>query len=384
MSINLVADSISKEDIAKLCAWLESDPRLTKDKLTLEIEEKFAKLIGVKHSVFVNSGSSANFMMMSLLKESGVKSIVIPSICWATNLSPAYFLDVNPIICDCNLDDLSIDLKHLEFLLATYKPEALFLVSVLGMSVNIDKVKEICARHKVSIIEDNCESLLTRYQNSNSVMGSDDDVLMSSYSTFYGHHMSTIEGGFITTNDDCLYESLKMMRAHGWSRDLPDANKKVLREEYDISEWEEKYTFYIPGLNFRNTEISAFLGLLQIDKMQENINVRTANANLFYDSVSLTWKPKITPTFSLPLILDSKEQRVELINRLEANQIECRPLIAGNIARQPVFKTCYPHLSFETPNADVVHERGMYIPNHNKLSDDDLKLMIEVVNSVTN
>lgn len=379
MSIKLVEDTVSKKDISALCKWLKTNPRLTKGDLTLELEKKFAELIGTKYSVFVNSGSSANLIMMYMLKVAGHTNVVIPAICWATDLAPAIQFDMNVHICDCNLDNLSVDYKALETIFIEKRPTALLLVSVLGMAPNRAAIQYLCDKYKVAVIEDNCESLLTMIEKSDTYLGGFTPTLMSSFSTFYGHHMSTIEGGFITTNDRFLYNALLMMRAHGWSRDLSEEDRKTLRNEYNISEWQEKYTFYIEGFNFRNTEISAFLGLRQLETIKGNIAKRIENSSYFYSKVKTSWKPETLPTFSLPLILDSSQQRLDLIKLLDDNQIENRPLIAGNIARQPVYESFLK--GGETySNADIIHDRGMYIPNHHKLLKKDLNLMIRLVN----
>ena len=379
MSIKLVEDTVSKKDISALCKWLKTNPRLTKGDLTLELEKKFAELIGTKYSVFVNSGSSANLIMMYMLKVAGHTNVVIPAICWATDLAPAIQFDMNVHICDCNLDNLSVDYKALETIFIEKRPTALLLVSVLGMAPNRAAIQYLCDKYKVAVIEDNCESLLTMIEKSDTYLGGFTPTLMSSFSTFYGHHMSTIEGGFITTNDRFLYNALLMMRAHGWSRDLSEEDRKTLRNEYNISEWQEKYTFYIEGFNFRNTEISAFLGLRQLETIKGNIAKRIENSSYFYSKVKTSWKPEVLPTFSMPLILDSSQQRLDLIKLLDDNQIENRPLIAGNIARQPVYESFLK--GGETySNADIIHDRGMYIPNHHKLLKKDLNLMIRLVN----
>ena len=324
MSIKLVEDTVSKKDISALCKWLKTNPRLTKGDLTLEFEKRFAELIGTKYSVFVNSGSSANLMMMYLLKVAGHTNIVIPAICWATDLAPAIQFDMKVNICDCNLDNLSVDYEALETIFIEKKPTALLLVSVLGMAPNRAAIQYLCDKYKVAVIEDNCESLLTIIEKSDTYLGGFTPTLMSSFSTFYGHHMSTIEGGFITTNDKFIYNSLLMMRAHGWNRDLSDDDRKVLRNGYNISEWQDKYTFYVEGFNFRNTEISAFIGLRQLETIKENINTRLENAKYFYSKIRTSWKPEDSnlPTFSMPLILDSPEQRDKLITLLNENEVE--------------------------------------------------------------
>jgi CDP-6-deoxy-D-xylo-4-hexulose-3-dehydrase len=381
MSIKLVEDTVSKKDISALCKWLKTNPRLTKGDLTLEFEKRFAELIGTKYSIFVNSGSSANLMMMYLLKVAGHTNIVIPAICWATDLAPAIQFDMKVHICDCNLENLSVDYEALETIFIEKRPTALLLVSVLGMAPNRAAIQYLCDKYKVAVIEDNCESLLTMIEKSDTYLGGFTSTLMSSFSTFYGHHMSTIEGGFITTNDKFIYNSLLMMRAHGWNRDLSDDDRKVLRSGYNISEWQDKYTFYVEGFNFRNTEISAFIGLRQLETIKENIDIRLENAKYFYSKIRTSWKPEDSnlPTFSMPLILDSPEQRDKLITLLNENEVENRPLIAGNIARQPVYESFLKE-NEKYINADIVHDRGMYIPNHHKLLKKDLNLMIRLVN----
>jgi len=221
--IPLVKDTIDSKDIDQLIEWLKTYPKLTKGDNTLKLEETFTKWIGTKYSIFVNSGSSANLLMLYALKylKGNNLKVAVPSLCWATDLSPIMQLDMTPILVDCNLNDLSVDVKHLETIFTSEnKPDILLLVAVLGLSPNMDIIKKLCDEYDVILLEDVCESQGTMFNNQK--LGS--FGLMSSFSTYFGHTMSTIEGGFITTNDKSLYDILIQLRSHGWDRDL-DKNK---------------------------------------------------------------------------------------------------------------------------------------------------------------
>ena len=194
--ITLVKDTIDNKDIDQLIDWLKTYPRLTKGTVTLELEEKWSKWLGRKYSVFCNSGSSANLLMLSALGESiGYKhcKVVVPSVAWATDLAPVMQLGMTPILCDSNMDDLSVDLEHLEKIFKEEDPSVLMLVSVLGLVPNMDKIVDMCMQYDVALLEDTCESMGCEYKGQKlGTFG-----MMSSFSTYFGHHISTIEGGFI-------------------------------------------------------------------------------------------------------------------------------------------------------------------------------------------
>jgi CDP-6-deoxy-D-xylo-4-hexulose-3-dehydrase len=217
--INLVEDTITREDINSLITWLSDYPQLTKGPKTIEFEKNWSEWLGSKYSVFVNSGSSANLLMLYALKHLGLlknKKICVPSLSWATDLAPVLQFDLEPILIDCNLDNLSVDLNHLETTFKEQNPSVLILVSVLGLSPDMDSISKLCEQYDVILLEDNCESQGTSYKGKK--LGN--FGLMSSFSTFFGHTMSTIEGGVITTNDEKIYHTLLQLRSHGWSRAL--------------------------------------------------------------------------------------------------------------------------------------------------------------------
>jgi CDP-6-deoxy-D-xylo-4-hexulose-3-dehydrase len=199
--ISLAQDTVDRQDIDKLIGWLQTYPRLTKGPVTTEFEHKWAKKFGSKYAVYVNSGSSANLMMLYALivaEKLRNKKILVPALSWATDLAPVIQLGLEPILIDCNLQDLSVDIDHLRVMIAKHQPSALLLVSVLGFSPNMDEIVKVCNETGVILLEDNCESLGTSFNNT--LLGN--FGLMSSFSLYFGHHLSTIEGGIIMTNDE--------------------------------------------------------------------------------------------------------------------------------------------------------------------------------------
>ena len=256
--ITLVKDTIDKDDIDNLIEWLKTYPRLTKGEQTIIFEKMWSEWMGCKYSVFVNSGSSANLLMLYALLELYQlrnKKIVVPSLAWATDLAPVMQLGFEPIIADVNLNNLAVDTKHLEKLFEEKKPAAMILVSVLGLSPEMDKIIELCKKHGVILLEDNCESQGTMYNG----IKLGNFGLMSSFSTYFGHLMSTIEGGMICTNDKAVYDMLKMLRSHGWDRDLDSEKQQELRKEWGVDDFSALYTFYVPGFNVRSTDLQAVI-----------------------------------------------------------------------------------------------------------------------------
>ena len=385
--INLVKDTISNNDIDKLIGWLQTYPRLTKGPLTLELEQKWSDWIGTKYSVFCNSGSSANLLMLSayientrMQKDRNKLKIVVPSVSWATDLAPIIQLGLTPILCDCNLNDLSIDLDHLNEIITSHgKIDALLLVSVLGLVPKMDKIQDICDKHDIVLLEDSCESMGSKHKGQNlGTFGS-----MSSFSTFFGHHISTIEGGFVSTNDKELYDLLLSLRSHGWDRDLDKKSQNKLRDAWDVSGFESLYTFYYPGYNLRSTDLNAFIGIGQIDNLNEWGLVREKNFRLYQRLIHNDyWKPKLYPNsfvsnFAYPIIHPARN---EIAQQLQNNSVEVRPLVCGSMGNQPFYKKQYGKIKL--PNADKIDEYGLYVPNNPKLTENEVTIVADIVNDV--
>ncbi len=385
--INLVKDTISNDDIDKLIGWLQTYPRLTKGPLTLELEQKWSDWIGTKYSVFCNSGSSANLLMLSayientrMQKDRNKLKIVVPSVSWATDLAPIIQLGLTPILCDCNLNDLSIDLDHLNEIITSHgKIDALLLVSVLGLVPKMDKIQDICDKHDIVLLEDSCESMGSKHKGQN--LGTFGN--MSSFSTFFGHHISTIEGGFVSTNDKELYDLLLSLRSHGWDRDLDKKSQNKLRDVWDVSGFESLYTFYYPGYNLRSTDLNAFIGIGQIDNLNEWGLVREKNFRLYQRLIHNDyWKPKLYPNsfvsnFAYPIIHPARN---EIAQQLQNNSVEVRPLVCGSMGNQPFYKKQYGKIKL--PNADKIDEYGLYVPNNPKLTENEVTIVADIINNV--
>lgn len=375
MNIQLVKDTIDNGDIDKLIEWLKTYPRLTKGPLTIEFEKIFAEWIGSKYAVFVNSGSSANLLMLyALIASNKLKNnkIVVPSLSWATDLAPVIQLGLHPVLVDCNMSTLSVDVNHLRNIFKTESPAVLLLVSVLGLSPNMKEITDLCSEYDVILLEDNCESQGTEYDG----VKLGNFGLMASFSTYFGHIMSTIEGGLITTNDEEMYEYLIQLRSHGWSRDLQQSSKQTLRTRWNVDEFSELYTFYEPGFNVRSTDLQAFLGIEQMKKVDALIQQRNKNFKLFSELLRPhVWVPteepnSFTSSFCIPIIMATSEQKRFLIQLLNEYGIECRPLISGSMGTQPFYKKRYGQVIL--PNCFIIDGRGVYVPNHPLLSTDDI------------
>lgn len=380
--IKLAQDTIDKQDIENLSGWLLTMPKLTQGELCALFEEKFAKKMGIDTCTFVNSGSSANLIALYGLIASGYlkkgDSVVIPALCWSTDIAPVVQLGLNPILCDINLRNLAVCPVELEKILSRDKPKVLMLVSVLGMPPDMEEIAYLCKKNDCLLFLDNCESLGSMY----------DGHLLESYafcstmSLYYGHHCSTIEGGAVFTNDFSFYNILKMLRSHGWDRDIDENLKTTLRSLHGVDDFQARYTFYYPGFNLRATEINAFLGLRQIDKMDFFIKKREENFAYYQKHIiNSMWKPEIAKenfvsNLGYPVIVKRRDRVEKAFSQAD---IECRPLISGNIARHPAYINLFKGQLFK--NADIVHENGMYLPNNPFLTEKEMFKIIETFNN---
>ena len=385
--ITLVKDTIDKDDIDNLIEWLKTYPKLTKGPKTIEFEKAWSEWIGCKYSVFVNSGSSANLLMLYVLKVMGNlrnNKIVVPALAWATDMAPVIQLGFDPLIVDCNLSNLAVDTSQLESIFRHHKPSAMILVSVLGLSPDMDKIVQLCKKYGVELLEDNCESQGTEFDG----IRLGNFGIMSSFSTYFGHTMSTIEGGMVCTNDKEVYNLLKMLRSHGWDRDLDKDAQKKLRDKWGIDDFSALYTFYEPGFNLRSTDLQAVIGIKQLDKVNDMIDIRNENFIYFlntmksYDRKNKVWRPtehklSFTASFCYPIIFKNKKDKDKVVEALIKKNIEVRPLICGSMGTQPFFVKRYG--IHETLNAAIVDECGIYVPNHPKMGKKEIEIICKTV-----
>lgn len=379
--IPLTKNTISNGEIDKLIDWLKTYPRLTKGDLTLEFEKNWSEYIDMEYSIFVNSGSSANLLMIYYLIESGMikrgDKIVVPALSWATSLAPVVQFGLQPILCDCNLDNLSIDIDHFSQLIKEHNPKALVLVSILGLVPNMNEIQDLCNKNDIILLEDTCESLGSEFNNKK--LGS--FGLMSTFSTYFGHHMSTIEGGVICTNDKKVGNILKSIRSHGWGRDMDLDFSTELKNKYNIDEFNALYTFYYNGFNVRPTDLQAFLGIGQLKGIPDVVTKRNDNYNIFRKSIDdKFWKPKenkdnFISNMAYPVISENRES---IINNLKNNGVECRPLLSGSLSRQPYWYENFGKISLK--NADFIHDNGLYVPNNHEISTDEIEKICKAIN----
>jgi len=376
--IPLVRDTISKSDISNLIKWLETNPRLTKGENTVEFERAWSRWNGNKHSIFVSSGSAANLAAYYAMIVSGRmknKKVIVPAVSWSTTVAPAIQLGLEPILCDCNMKNLGLDIDHLNELVKLHDPALIVTVNVLGFSNDYDKILEICRSKNILLIEDSCESIGTRYMGRN--VGNFGDI--STFSFYYGHHMSTIEGGMVCTNDQELDQILKSIRCHGWDRDLDEYKQKELRTSHNIDDFRALYTFYYPGFNMRCTDLQAFLGIEQMKKIDHIVLSRQRNFDMYVDIVSPSWgldvsDHDVVSNFTFPVITRHVS---DTANLLKEAGVESRPLICGSISRQPFWYMRYGHASFK--NADVIHDFGLYVPNNPDMTEDEVKEVASII-----
>jgi CDP-6-deoxy-D-xylo-4-hexulose-3-dehydrase len=378
--IDLVKDTIDSDDIKKLISWLETNPRLTKGELNVKFEKEWSDWLGKKYSVFVNSGSSANLAALYSLLLSGKlrnNKIIVPAVSWVTTVTPAVQFGMEPIMCECDKDNLGLNIEHLKQIIKEHDPSSIILVHVLGFPNHMNEIVELCKEHDIRLIEDTCESIGSEYEGKK--LGTFGDL--STFSFYFGHHMSTIEGGMISTDDEELYHILLSIRSHGWDRDLPKSKQIELRKKYNIGDFRSLYTFYYPGFNLRATDLQAFIGLEQLKKLDLIVKNRNLNYQKYHEGIKNNeWKinpPKdsFISNFSYPVITKNIK---ELVEKLTENNVECRPLICGSINEHPFWYERYGKQ--DLPISKKVHEYGLYLPNNHQMTVEEIDKVINIVN----
>lgn len=371
--IPLVRDTISRDDLRALSEWLLTNPRLSKGPLCDDFERQFAQWQGCRRAHFVNSGSSANLLAINALQVAGTLApgdkVIAPAISWTTTVAPITQLQCEPVLCDADPDNLGLSVEHLEQLAKTSGAKALILCHVLGVPNRMREIAEICKRFDLVLIEDCCEALGSEYDGVR--VGNFGDLC--TFSFYFGHHMSTIEGGMICAKSDEHSNIIRSIRSHGWNRDLDEQRILELRERYGIDAFSDKYTFYNPGFNFRSTDLNAFLGLKQLDRLSRVVDARQRVWDQYQTLMqSAAWR-SVGPVgsrvsaFAWPML---SPDRAALAAILDEKGIETRPLVCGSIGRQPWYVDRYGSVELEV--ADRVHQHGLYVPINPQLSDDEI------------
>lgn len=367
----------TKKELAEFI--LKAD-RFSMDKMCTCFEEEFRAYQGCKGAVLFNSGGSANLALLQALKNLGrLKEgdrVGFSALTWSTNVMPIIQMGLIPVPVDCNVDTLNVMSVNLAERLKEVKLAAFFATNVLGFAGDLDRIKAVCEENGVIFLEDNCESLGVKLKGQRA----GNFGLAGTFSFFVSHHMSTIEGGMVCTNDEELAQMLRIVRANGWDRNLPAEVQQKLREPYAISEFLSKYTFFDLGFNMRPTEITGFLGCTQLKYLDVNITKRISN-HLQFEQVmkgnpdfmitSRAHLEQISP-FALTVVCKNPDLRDRYLSRFLEEKIECRPVIAGNMQKQPFYHK-YVKESYLLPGTDHLHTCGFYCGNYPELTVEDIE-----------
>lgn len=349
-----------------------------------KFEEAFALKQGRKHAVYVSNGSVANLLLIqSLLNIGRLKKgdrVGFSALTWPTNVMPLIQLGITPVAIDCELETLNVSPDKLEEYIDDL--QGLFLTNVLGFSDNLPKIKQLCSDRNVLLIEDNCESLGSEVDGT--LLGN--FGLASTFSFFVGHHMSTIEGGMVCTDDDELRDYLVMGRAHGWDRNLSHDTQETLRSESGTDSFYAKYTFYDLASNFRPNEINGFIGNTQIPYWDEIVGKRVDNFGRFSEAMNQNddfyhyelSHMNVISNFSMPIICKTPELAQQYKAKFEAAQVEIRPVIAGNMTKQPFYKKYVDDVA-PRPNSDLVHANGFYFGNNPEMTDEEITILCDLL-----
>ena len=381
----LAKETINNEDIDALREWLGTYPRLTKGELTWKVEEAWADYIGTKHAVFNNSGSSANLLMIYAAIAAGRiknKKIAVPSVGWVTTIAPAIQFGLTPIMVGADRDTYGMDLNQLEEVCKTEKPDAVIFVQVLGVPHHREHLLALKEKYGFCLLEDGCAALGAAYEDGSKV-GTVGD--MSSFSFYFGHQLSTIEGGMVNTSDKELYDILLMLRSHGWGKDLDEGSYQKLMEQHQVDDFHKPFTFFIPGFNLRATDLQAFLGLRQIEKAEwaaagRNRNHRRYAENLWGHVDYQRWYDDFPVSISFGALAESNEHRKRIVTRLVECGIETRIFSAGNLGVHPFWTNLYD--KFEDEVSDRIHSCGFFLPNYPELELHEVDYISNIVRGV--
>jgi len=388
-NLPLMDDNITKEDVQSLINFLNQEkiPKLTNGPKVLEFEKKWSEWLGVKYSLMLNSGASANELtLLALNYIYGEGEIIVPPLTWISDISAVLFSGMKPVFCDINLKNLSFDLDKLKESI-TPKTKAIFLTHVLGINGLTDELLEICKEKNILLIEDVCESHGTEFKQKK--VGSFGFV--SNFSFYFAHHMSTIEGGMICTNDEYFYQVCRALRSHGMVREITDENlrNKIINDNPTLN---KDFIFLRPSHNFRSTEINAVLGISQLKKLDTNNQIRKNNFDKFIlnlDSNKYITELSTEGQCNYAFIVIMREKSFELRDLIEKtlneNGIEFRRGLSGggNQLRQPFLFKEYENKLSNFQNVEHVHNFSWYIGNYPTLNTEKIDLLVNLLNNIS-
>ena len=380
----LMGETITFMDRLKMAHFALTAKKFTFGEKVEQFENAWSKWLGAKHSLYVSSGSTANFLLVAAVKELyGLKNgdkVLLPACTWMTNVAPIIQLGLTPVFCDVNLYNFSFDLNEARRLAELHDIKMVFITHLLGFSADNESLKKIFPR--ALFLDDVCEShgctdLIGNKRGSNS--------LGASFSFYFGHHMSTVEGGMVSTNNTDLYDLMLMKRSHGMAR----ASTRFDDYAKAYPDIDKKFLFVTDGYNFRNHEICAVLGLSQLKRLSKMIEIRRKNHELFtqiIDSCPTLFynikNPATNSSFCLPFICKSAEIMKAMKEVFDKHGIEYRPVVAGNLLTQPFLKDYKIDTKRTVTNADTINNQGVYIGNNHFVTEKDMAYLKQVVGEI--
>jgi len=388
----LINDNITQSDRLALSNFCLYGERFTNGEKVKEFEKAWSKWLGVKHSVMVNSGASANYIQIAIAKHlKGIGEIIVPAMAWVSDCSSVINLGMDLVFVDVNLSNFSMSVESLKASI-TPNTKAIMLVHGLGFNALNDEIIKIAKENNLLLLEDVCESHGAKFKDKR--VGSFGDL--SSFSFYFGHHMTTIEGGMLCTDNEEIYQLAKMFRSHGFVRESSQEVQSFYKEKYP--ELNPLFTFAVAGFNMRSTELNAVLGIEQLKRLDYNIEIRrnnfktwieNLNPNMYYVDYDLEGNSN----FALPLIMqESFKDRLHInddyssvCDILELNKVEYRlgTIGGGSQIYQPYVLNSNSFKTF-TPltNSDIIHKNSLYIGNHPELTEEQIIELCKKLNNV--
>lgn len=382
MNYKLSDNTWDINEIAAINRVIESN-MFSMGKEVKHFEELFAQKVGSKFAVMSNSGSSANLLAIAALVYSGKLSagdeVIVPAVSWSTTYFPLTQFNLTLKFVDIDRYSLNIDIEQLKETVSE-KTKAIFTVNLLGNPNEYSEIIELCKSYNIILIEDNCEALGGSYNDK--ALGT--FGLLGTYSTFYSHHICTMEGGVTVTDDEELYHYLLSIRAHGWTRNLPN-NSKIYKKSDD--DFYESFNFIMPGFNLRPLEMEGAIGIEQLKKLDTIIDQRKKNAQYFLNKISDLNGVRVqkeigkSSWFGFAIILEghNKENRKKIVEKLKQNDIEVRPIVAGNFTRNEAVKYMKYSIHKELVNADEIHDNGFFVGNHSKSNEKEIDYLFNIL-----
>ena len=380
----LATSTWDEEELKAIQSVIDSD-KFTMGQFVNSFENNFGKFIKRKYCVMVSSGSAANLLYIVSLfytKKPRLKigdEVIVPAVSWSTTFFPLQQFGLKLKFVDIDLNTLNYDLDSLE---SSISPNTRMIVAVnlLGNPNDFDKINNLIKNKNIILFEDNCESLGAEFKGKQTgTFG-----LLGTFSTYFSHHISTMEGGFVTTDNEELYHILLSIRAHGWTRNLPRENHVANKSD---NWFEESFRFVLPGYNVRPVEMSGAIGLKQLKKLPSFLKNRRNNANLFVslfkDHPDFIIQKEIEKSswfgFSLIIKPDSKRKRSDVINILEKNKVEYRPIVTGNFVKNDVLKYFDYSIHKKLKNADHLHDNGFFVGNSHENLSKNIKFLKKIL-----